>query len=158
MLTLCHELRQFGHDVSFITFRGRGLTQEVSRLGYPSDVVSVRAKVDPLAIIQMAKIIRRANADIVHTHLSTSTVNGSIAARLARRPAVATVHGLSGKLSFLPATHLICVSNDVRRHMLDQGVSASKLSVVHNGIVDVPIASKQEARHSLGLPRCRHSR
>lgn len=152
MLTLCQELRQFGHEVSFLTFRGRGLSHDVERLGYQNNEVAVRAKIDPLAILRMAKVIRELKADIVHTHLSTSTINGSLAAHLARRPAVATVHGLSGKLSFLPATHLICVSNDVRRHMLDQGVSASKLSVIHNGIVNIPTLSQAESRAILGVP------
>ena len=71
--------------------------------------------------------------DIVHTHLSTSSVNGCLAARAAGIPSVATVHGMSSKISFAAARHMISVSNEIKRHLLSQGATSDQISVVYNG-------------------------
>lgn len=155
MLTLCHELVLRGHGVSFATFKGRGLGEHVRGLGYPDQDFPVRLKVDPLAIVRMAKWFKREEFDIVHCHLSTSATNGSLAAKLARVPSVSTVHGLSGKLSFVASDHLIAVSGEVRRHLVVQGMSETRISVVHNGIPVGPLPTdetRQRARASLSLP------
>ncbi|MER3496005.1 MAG: hypothetical protein C4320_03865 [Armatimonadota bacterium] len=82
----------------------------------------------------MARYFRARRFDVVHTHLSTSSVNGCFAARLARVPCVATVHGMSGKLSFLAANRLIAVSNGVRDHLVAQGIDGRKIRVIYNGL------------------------
>lgn len=134
MMTLAQELRAQGHDVRFVTFRGRRLGQHVAGHGFDNTEVPVRIKIDPIGIAGMAQTFRRARLDIVHCHLSTSSVNGALAAKLAGIPSISTVHGLSGKLSFAPSTHLIAVSNEVRKHLVAQGVHESKISIVPNGI------------------------
>ncbi|MBS1723863.1 MAG: glycosyltransferase family 4 protein [Armatimonadetes bacterium] len=154
MMTLAGQLREQGQEVTFATFRGRGLGEATRALGYPTSEVSVRLKIDPIGIAQLVKMYKRTGVDVVHSHLSTSSVNGSIAARLARLPSVATVHGMSGKKSFLAAHHLIAVSSEVRSHLIAQGVHESKISIVPNGIVmssslHLP---KKEARKKLGIP------
>ena len=153
MMTLSNELRQRGQEVSFLTFKGRGLGDHVNQLGFESAEVRVRTKVDPLAVIAMSRAIRQARADIVHCHLSTSAVNGALAAKMAGVPGVSTVHGLSGKLSFKPSYHLIAVSAEVRRHMVLQGIHESKISIVPNGIElqDWSPNDRLEARRALGI-------
>lgn len=138
--------------MEFLTRSGKRFGNDVRALGYTAHEVKIRTKIDLLAIAQMRRVIRRGRFDVVHTHLSTSTVNGTLAARAARVPCVATVHGLSGKLSFVAADHLIAVSEQGKQHLVDQGVHADKVSVVYNGVhppKDVP--SRAEARSLLGL-------
>ncbi|MCW5936006.1 MAG: glycosyltransferase family 4 protein [Fimbriimonadaceae bacterium] len=134
MMNLSGELRLQGQDVVFGTFQGRGLETATLESGFETVSFKIRTKVDPLAVLQIASFLRRSSVDLVHTHLSTSTVNGSLAARLAKKPSVATVHGLSGKLSYLASTHLIAVSESVRDHMIQQGIDGSRVSIVPNGI------------------------
>jgi glycosyltransferase involved in cell wall biosynthesis len=153
-MTLSHALVEDGHTVEFCTFKGRGLGEHVRSLGFTTHEVRVRAKLDPVAAWQIRRLLRDGQFDVVHTHLSTSTVNGTVAARLAGIPGVATVHGLSGKLSFLAADHLIAVSSEVRDHMIAQGVAPSKVSIVWNGLrlPDWTPAMRRQARHTLALP------
>jgi glycosyltransferase involved in cell wall biosynthesis len=115
--------------------------------------VRVRTKIDPVAILQMKAVIQKGNFDVVHSHLSTSSVNGSLAARAARVPGFASVHGMSGKGSFVFADHLIAVSNQVKQHLIRQGLDDAKISVVYNGYDGGhdPFASGQEQRASLGI-------
>jgi glycosyltransferase involved in cell wall biosynthesis len=153
MMTLAGELRSRGHDVAFATFKGRRLGDHVRTQGFESHEVRVRFKIDPFAIASIARFVRRSKVDVVHSHLSTSSVNGSFAARLANVPGVATVHGMSGKLSFLPAHHLIAVSGEVRRHLIQQGVHESKISIVPNGIEfgQADAVARSAARARLGV-------
>lgn len=154
-MSLSGALRELGHNVEFVTFRGKALGEHVASHGYSVRELAVRTKIDPIAVVSLARTIRAQKSDIVHTHLSTSSVNGCLAARLARVPSVATVHGLSGKLSFLAAHHMIAVSADVRRHLTAQGLHESKISIVHNGVAvsAFPPGARETARDSLGIPR-----
>ncbi len=153
LMTLARSQREAGHRVEFVTFAGKEFGRQVEAAGFRVHEVAVRTKIDALSIAAIRRIILRGKFDIVHTHLSTSSLNGCIAARLAGVPGIATVHGLSGKLSFVPADHLIAVSKQVKQHLIDQKVSADKISVVYNGLpMDVPQVDKMAARAELGLP------
>jgi len=84
----------------------------------------------------------------VQTHLVHSTILGQAAARLARQPVtIVTRHyteeGYAGKGQFLraldaraarAATHVVAVSGAVQDHLLQTGVPAERITVVHNGI------------------------
>lgn len=152
LMTLAAAQKQAGKDVQFVTFTRRDFGKELRELGYQAHEVAVRAKVDPLAIASMIRVFRGLKTQVVHTHLSTSSVNGTIAARLARIPCVSTVHGMSGKLSFMFADHLIGVSNGVKDHLIAQGVQASKVTAIYNGIEKpTGVLSKEEARQQFGI-------
>ena len=152
MMTLAEAQRDIGHNVQFVTFKGKPFNEDLQNLGWKHTPFRVRFKVDPIAVVQMAKFFRREKIDIVHTHLSTSSVNGCLAARLAKIPCVATVHGMSGKLSFAFADHMIGVSEGVRQHLIHQGVKADRVTAIYNG-VDLPanLLSKMEARKKYGI-------
>ncbi len=150
--TLALAQRTAGHHVEFLGFQGKPFVSQMRDLGFPVAEVKVRSKVDPFAITRMAKVIRERRIDVVHTHLSTSSVNGTLAARLAKVPSVATVHGMSSKMSFLTATRLIAVSHQVKSHLMQQGMPASRIDVVYNGLDTGDIQTNtDEVRTRLGL-------
>lgn len=153
MMTLAKAQIAAGDDVQFETWKGRNFGQELREMGYRAHEVKVRTKIDLLAILQMRRWFREQKFDIVHTHLSTSSINGCLAAKLAKIPSVATVHGMSSKWSFIFADHMIGVSQGVCDHLIAQGVPKTKTTAVYNG-VDVPagVMSKQEARQAFNLP------
>lgn len=152
LATLADALRDAGHTVEFVPWRGSEFGEVIRKRGYPVHPVRVRTKIDPLAIALIARTLRRTGADLVHTHLSTSSVNGTLAGRLARVPSVATVHGMSGKMSFLAADRLIAVSNGVRDHLVAQGLDGRKIHVVYNGVpTPRTTESRDAARASFGF-------
>ena len=133
LLVLAKAQREAGHTVEFLTFAGKKFGEQVREMGFTVHETKVRAKVDPLAILRMRRLMRDRGYDIIHTHLSTSSVNGCLAARAAGLPSVATVHGMSSKISFAAATHMIAVSEEIKRHLVSQGVKPEIVSVVYNG-------------------------
>ena len=153
MMTLAKAQIAAGDDVQFETWKGRNFGKELRDLGFRAHEVKVRTKIDLVAILQMRRWFRDQKFDIVHTHLSTSSLNGCLAARFAGIPCVATVHGMSSKWSFIFADHMIGVSQGVCDHLVTQGVPKSKTTAVYNG-VDFPpgVMSKQEARKAFDLP------
>ncbi len=153
MMTLAEAQRHRGYNVQFVTFKGKPFVEDLRRLGWENTAFNVRTKIDPIAVAQMAKHFKRNKIDVVHTHLSTSSLNGCLAARVAKIPCVATVHGMSGKLSFVFADHMIGVSEGVRQHLISQGIKADRITSVYNG-VEVPsdLLSKAESRRQFYIP------
>ena len=152
LMTLARAQREAGKTVEFIAFKGKPFAEQVRAEGFEVHEVRVRAKVDIGAVFQMRRIIEEGRFDIVHAHLSTSSVNGGLAARFARVPGIATVHGMSSKWSFGTASHLIGVSNQVKSHLIDQGVPKDRVSVVYNGLEPRETPSPLGARSLLGIP------
>jgi glycosyltransferase involved in cell wall biosynthesis len=74
---------------------GRGPTFEEHRQrGTKVSSLDLADVYDPRAVAQLCSVIRRANPDVVHTHLWNADVLGAAAARLARVPVlVSTIHG-----------------------------------------------------------------
>lgn len=152
LMTLAEHQRAAENEVEFCTFEGMPFGNQVRARGFRAHEVSHRYKVDFRAVGKMMRIIREGAFDVVHTHLSTSSLNGGLAARLVRLPVVSTVHGMSGKLSFMFADHLIGVSQQVKTHLIRQGVAPEKVSVVYNGIdLAAWTLDADAAREKLGL-------
>lgn len=152
MMTLAHGLKSRGHRVHFIAFEGRGLTDYLRGHGFTADEVKVRAKVDPIAVMDLARMFKDARADVVQAHLATACLLSGLAGRVARIPTCTTVHGMSGKLNYITGHRLVAVSHGVKEHLVRQGVKAGRISVVHNGIpIGRAVVNRNDACSRLGL-------
>lgn len=153
MLLLGDGLKAKGISVTYCGFTGRGGTSELKARDEAVIEVPVRLKIDPVGAFLLSKRIKALGIEVVHTHLSTSSLVGCLAAKWARVPSVATVHGLSGIKSFYFADHLIAVSQAVKDHLVSQGREPNSITVVRNGIqADVATEiERHSAKKQLGL-------
>jgi glycosyltransferase involved in cell wall biosynthesis len=122
---------------------------------------------NPLLIVRLRREIASFRPDLVHTHLLHADLHGQAAARLARVPAVASMHGVhrffarepvrtAERIALGSARRVIAISEHVasflRRHRLAE---EDKIRVVPYGIdVDAWLASEEErlqARARFGL-------
>jgi glycosyltransferase involved in cell wall biosynthesis len=153
--TLAEKLRERGHEVLVICPQGRPLLAELEARRLTVRAPRTYGKADPLTLLRLAGWLRRERPHVLHTHLSTASLLGSGAARLAGLPAVATVHGLNTRTCFKWATHLIAVSNAVKQHLVAQGLPEGRITVIHNG-VDLKLLSRPYDRAALraawGIP------
>lgn len=131
---LCMELAKHGADVTLWCPSGRPFVSYSQKAGIAPRTWKTFGKVDPLTILRLTRLIRRERIDVIHTHLSTASLLGALAARLARIRSVAHVHGLNTATCFRYSSHIIAVSDAVRRHMLAQGIREEKITVIHNGV------------------------
>ena len=150
---ICEGLAHLGSEVELFCPTGRPFVDYAANRGLSCHSWKTHGKLDPITILKLARLIRDRHANVVHTHLSTASLLGAFAARLAGVPAVAHVHGLNSAACFKYSTAVIAVSQAAKDHLCAQGLREDRVRVVHNG-VDLakfsPIPPDQ-ARRELGI-------
>ncbi len=91
-------------------------------------------KVDPATVARLVALIKATRADVIHTHLSTASLLGALAAKIAGVPSVAHVHGLNVASAYKYSTAMIAVSDAVKDHLCSQGIPPDRIKVIHNGV------------------------
>jgi glycosyltransferase involved in cell wall biosynthesis len=147
------------------------LQREMARLGVASFALgATRRSQYPVAVVRLARLLRRCRADIVHTHLVDGCAVGLSAARLARTPVSAMTAHHSHELPYhgrrliwadtiltgLLADHVIAPSVSVVRTLERYAhTRPGKIDVVHHGFDLEAIAAgadrRDHWRKSLGL-------
>ena len=145
-----------GIDVSVAYLHPRTESVEsLQRLGIEPTYVPVRSLLHPRDRRAVRDHLQAVAPDLLHTHLGTSDVLGSKAARSLRIPSVSTLHvmdwegigrGLGReqvKLRFLARTRrrcaarVIAVSEAARRSYVEHGLdSPAHVVTAHNGVLD----------------------
>lgn len=143
------------HDRSLVEMRvctldGPGYLQEsLAEVGVPGYWLGCEARRRyPLAVLRLARLLRRQRIDVIHTHLFDPTLVGMAAAILARTPGrVMTRHHADlhfflhkplhvrlDRWSALAAHRVIAVSGQARHVLVEQeGVPADRVEVVLPG-------------------------
>jgi glycosyltransferase involved in cell wall biosynthesis len=153
-LDLCRRLAARGHEVTLVCKMGHPLIDLARSQGIDTVQMKISGKLNPLAAMRLARFLHERHIDLAATQLSTASLWGSAAAKLASIPSVATVRALNTKTCFRFASRLIAVSDAVRNHLVGQGMPAERIDVVYNGIdVDhfAPTSDAATARAALGL-------
>lgn len=133
-LDLCEELQRRGHRVLLLCKPAGDLPAEAARRGIATRTPPIFGKLNLIAPWLIAAIARRWGADLIHSHLSTASLWGGLAARLARIPGIGHVHAINTFLYYrFNALNLTC-SDGVRRAILAQGADPARVRVVYNGI------------------------
>jgi len=142
------------------------LWPEFQAAGIPVKVVGKPWKFDPLALVRLARLVRRVRPHVVHTWLFAANAYGRVAARLAGVPRVVAgercVDLWKGWLELAIdrwlARHTACIvanSPAVRDFYADRGLPAHKFAVIYNGVP--PFCAQRMPREQvlaeLGLPR-----
>jgi glycosyltransferase involved in cell wall biosynthesis len=130
----CRALPSLGADVTLFVPKGRPFVEYASARGVESVNWKTCGKLDPVTVIRLARLIKNHNIEVIHTHLSTASLLGAFAAKLARARSVSHVHGLNSATSFRRSDRIIAVSEASKRFLTKQGLPESKIQVVHNGV------------------------
>ena len=114
-------LRERGYSVSFILSSQSPVLDTIRERGFPYATMPVIGDLDPRIAWDVAMALRSFKPDLVNINDSPAIVPCCLGARLAGIPLITTVHAFHQKWGFLPAGHLLTVSEALRRHMLAQG-------------------------------------
>ncbi len=69
VLSLCDNFRRRGHDISLVTQPGSYAFNEASRIGITVYGLNFfRSRIDPMTIIQLRRILKNGDPDILHAH------------------------------------------------------------------------------------------
>ena len=155
-VSLCRGLSARGHNVSLLVKYSHELLEIARAEGVDALSMRFAGKLNLLAVGRLARWFRRNEVDVVATQLSTASLWGTLAARYIGVPSVATVRALNSKTCYVYADRIITVSQAVKEHLVEQGVEASKVRVVYNGVdlsKFVPPANRERAKREVDLPR-----
>lgn len=153
-LSLCADLQRRGHRVLLLCKPDGDLPAEAERRGIEARTPPISGKLNLKAPFTIAGLARDFGADVIHTHLSSASLWGGLAGRLAHIPTLGHVHALNTWFYYRFSTMAATCSAGVKRHVVDQGADPSRVRVVYNGIpanrLD-GVRPVQEARRMLGL-------
>lgn len=162
---------EFAVDVACGTGRG---WQKMEELGVKIfKLADIKRSISPISdlktVVQLYRIIKNGNYDIVHCHSTKAGLLGRIAARFAGVPKIYfTVHGWGFynqneyKLAEKPllfaekfgagiSTKIVCVSDNDRKQALVKKIAPeNKLILIYNGIGRADVG-RQEARKKMGI-------
>jgi len=140
-------LVQRGYRVSVGYSTSGPLADEFAASGLHLTHLPRIARIDPILLFGMFRLMRFDPPQVVHTHLFKSDFHGRLAARLAGVPVVvSTLHNADVWAQRWPlgalygatarfADKLIAVSDEVRQyHIARTGIPAGKVTVIDNGV------------------------
>ncbi len=154
MTYLSESLAKRGHRVVVACKHNELLLRELDERGVENHVLPIRGKLNIAAPFVISNFARRIGADIIHTHLSTASLWGSLGAKLAGVPCVGDVQWLNHKHWYLFADRLTACSHGVRKHLIGQGLDGERIEVVYNGLDPAQfsgLSDGQAVREELGL-------
>lgn len=121
--------------------------EEARKLGFPAFVLDAPGRFNASALTQLTRLVREESIDIVHTHGYKMDFLGLLAARLAGRPAVTTIHGWTSKpdavlrlyelmdrLLFQFFSAIVALSSDLYRSVEHIPFVRKKLTLITNGV------------------------
>ena len=134
VLELAQALSSRGHEVTVLTTPEPRFVAALQAAGLPFGVEAMGGKLNALAPVRLARAAQRARAEVIHTHLSTATLWGSLVGRRTGIPVVSHVHALGTTVWYRWADALLAVSEAVQAHLLACGLEARRLRVVRSGL------------------------
>jgi glycosyltransferase involved in cell wall biosynthesis len=166
VIQIARELLRRGHKVVVIgpaDGAGHGwLGGEIRALGVPWETVPKRWMLDPRAVTDILRLMRRYSVDAAHSHEFAPSVYGAVASWILRKPHVITMHsnlyfaGARRRLFALKSaarisTALVAVSRDTKadaERLL--GVRGDEVQVIINGIAPTR-GNRETVRRELGV-------
>lgn len=154
-------------------FEAEKLFQDAKELGIPTFQLkylkrNINPFYEPLAFLELKKLIKKQRPDIVHLNSSKAGFLGSLAGKLAGAKVIFTAHGfifneprpwiekqfylILEKWASRFRDFIITVSNAdkesaLRHHLINE----HKISTIHNGIPNIDFLPQEEARLQLGI-------
>jgi glycosyltransferase involved in cell wall biosynthesis len=172
LLTLLPALHSEGVETGLLVLTAEDVQvflDETDSLGIPTSTIEARADVRPMLPRKIASEIRASSPDLVHTHLLHGDVYGQLGARLARVPAVSSIHSVrsfygkepvrsaartAGRLARRTIAISSHVADNINKHKL---TPADRVRVVHYGVDTDAWANddvdRASARDGFGLDR-----
>jgi glycosyltransferase involved in cell wall biosynthesis len=140
--------------------------------GIEPEHIGVRRLLDAESMWRVGRHIARVRPDVLHTHLGAADLQGTLAARSLRIPAVSTIHAVAPpsmasaarreaareRLMASARRHgsrrVIAVSDAARSAYLRAGLDESRhVTTVHNGIsIRTPAVGRELTRDALHIP------
>jgi glycosyltransferase involved in cell wall biosynthesis len=149
-----------------ITFNKGILASKLAQLGIRTNIIEEKDHNIASIIINIYKLLKKQNIDIIHAHGYKENLAGGIAAKLLHTKLVRTHHG-KGMLEVslvhtviervnesLLTNKLISVSSELKEYLVTHKFSKNKIRVILNGVIAGPfqkLDDEQELKNHLRI-------
>ncbi len=154
LVNLASGLQERGHQVLVLTKPQERLVEELGHRSVPVRAVRIGGKLNRAAPYRITQAAQEIEADVIYTVLSSASLWGGYAGRLAGLPVVSNVHALNSRVWYGQATRVIACSWGVQHHLVEHGVPESKIEVIYNGVDPARLQGLRpgpEVRRDLGV-------
>lgn len=152
VLLLMKAQRDMGHEVLYAGPSDGWLAQRCREACLDVSHLRMAGLADVFSVMRLRRLVKRWQADVVHGHLVRASHYAGLAAwRMPDVAAVATAHATTAHRHMERCRHIIAVSEAVRRSLEQHGESPARISVVYNGVPDIPEAEVGALRAELGI-------
>ena len=146
-LYLLSGLKQRGYPVLLCAQKGSPMAQRAFDAGIETAELRMRGEIDPIAVVRLARCIRRFRPEIVQFHTSHAHTLGVLAAALTGRGRPRTLltrrvdfsiyrHSFFGlnHIKYRNVDQIVAISEAIRKVLLDDGIAPEGIACVPSGI------------------------
>jgi glycosyltransferase involved in cell wall biosynthesis len=113
-----------------ITSRNR-IIHDLRSEGLELESLRIGGKANLLAVPRLYRAARRLRANVTHSHLSSASWWCGWLSQLGGPPSIGHVHGFTSAHWHRHQTHLIACSAAVKADLIDKGIAANRITVMH---------------------------
>jgi glycosyltransferase involved in cell wall biosynthesis len=117
-------------DHRCITSRN-GIVRELRAEGLELESMRIGGKANVLAVPRLFRAAQSYHADLTHSHLSTASWWCGWLSKLGGPPSIGHVHGFTSAHWHRHQTHLIACSAAVKADLIEKGLAADRITVMH---------------------------
>ncbi|UFS68644.1 glycosyltransferase [Geomonas sp. RF6] len=164
----CLKMRELGHQVVIACQPGSGILKKARELELPVEEVVMRGSIDPLAVLSLARVIRKHRINVVSTHSGKDSWSAGFAAKVCGVDLLVRTRHLSMPVSNNPfnfvyrmADGIVTTGEAIRNTMIaDNGIDPGRIISIATGVsLDRFSAAGLQGvggKEQLGIPaRCR---
>ena len=163
-LELARGLRRRGHHVVVATRPSEAWADKCAEADLVYHPVAMRSEVDLRSVAPLVRILKRHRIQIVHAQKGRARTLAMMAGLFTRIPVLVLNRGVSftpdrfARLGYTSrrVTAVVAVSESIRRGLIERGVPAEKVHVIHSGTDTTrfhPGVDRDRVRRELGIGR-----
>ena len=134
IVRLVKRLEGRGHYLHTVVQRNTPAFSEFQNRGVPVEPLPIGGKLNVGAIGVLSRAVKRYRCELIHSSLSTASWWSGWLTRLGGPPSVGHVHGFTSARWHCHQSHLLAVSHAVKADLVEQGIPAERISVLHNAL------------------------
>jgi glycosyltransferase involved in cell wall biosynthesis len=146
LVRLTRQMQARGHQFTTAIKRGCSATAEMWRLGIDAKPLAIGGKLNVMAIQILAQHARQTRAELIQSTLSTASWWSGWLERLSGMPTIGHVQGFTSARWHRQQSHLLAVSQAVKDDLIDQGIPAERITVLHNALGPEEFVPRRDAR------------
>jgi glycosyltransferase involved in cell wall biosynthesis len=160
----CRKMRELGHKVVIACQPGSGILAKAREFDIPVEEVVMRGSIDPFAVWNLYRVIKRHGINVVSTHSGKDSWSAGFAAKLARVDLLVRTRHLSLPVSNSPfnfvyrmADGIVTTGEAIRNTLIaDNGMAPERIVSIATGVsmerFDAGRTGSPQLKKDLGIP------